>query len=107
MWSRAPEVVRENETALLQASLDAVFGPPTTAANDEWREVGLFDFCGRCMFRAGNETLYGVGTAVVGKSTLPDDAVNTCIATAVGRWRFPAAAAMTKVSYPFELSPAQ
>lgn len=48
-----------------------------------------------------------VGTAAVGKSTLPDPAVNTCIAAAVRRWKFPAAAAATKISYPFELSPAQ
>lgn len=47
-----------------------------------------------------------VSTAVVGKSTLPDPAVNACIATAARRWKFPSAAAVTKVSYPFELSPA-
>ncbi len=29
--------------------------------SDEWREEGLFEFCGRCMFMAGIETLYGVG----------------------------------------------
>ncbi|MBK9756446.1 MAG: hypothetical protein IPO88_23690 [Nannocystis sp.] len=39
MWSRAPEVVREHETALLQASLDALFGPPTTAVNPRGRRL--------------------------------------------------------------------
>ncbi len=29
--------------------------------SDEWREEGLFDFCGRSMFMAAMETLFGVG----------------------------------------------
>lgn len=39
MWSRAPEVIREHETALLQGCLDALFGPPTTTANPRGRRL--------------------------------------------------------------------
>ena len=31
-------------------------------ATDDWREDGLFEFTSRCMFTAGVETLFGVGT---------------------------------------------
>ena len=59
--------------------------------SDDWQEEGLFDLCGRCMFMAGIETLYGVGTG--SDEALADfrrlDRWFTLLAAGVPAWVFP------------------